>query len=390
MKREMRGKYVSCTTMSGRELKAFVPVPLPPSPSIDWTPQLRDRFDQALVELGRLDGCVDLLPNCSLLLAMYTRKEAVLSSMIEGIRVSLSDLLLFEQARGEEGQSSDPRQVINYVLALEKGLQLVRGGLPLSLRLIREVHEVLLSGEHDGKARPGEFRQHQNWIGGHQPADTDFVPPPHTEVLECMSRLEEFLNDQPVQTPTLLKAALAHVQFETIHPFLDGNGRVGRILITLVLCKHGIFRDPLLYISLYFKQHRRDYYRLLNEVRLSGDWEAWLVFFAEAVIHTAAEAARTARELLKLSRLAQDQIKSLGRAASSVLQVHQVLLQYPIAHSGSLVEATGLTPATVNKAMGHLENLGLVEEVTARKRNRLYRYSEYLKILDRGMELPEH
>ena len=246
MKRGIGGKYVPCTTTSGGDMEAFIPVALPPSPAIDWTPQLRERFDQALLELGRLDSWADQLPN-QLLLGIYIRKEAALSSMIEGTRSSLSELLLFEQEPSEENQSDDPRQVMNYVLALKKGLKLVRDGLPLSIRLIREVHKVLLDGEHSGQATTGEFRQHQNWIGGHQPADTDFVPPPPTEVLECMSRLEEFLNDLPVQTPTLLKAALAHVQFETIHPFLDGNGRVGRILITLVLCKHGILRDPLLY-----------------------------------------------------------------------------------------------------------------------------------------------
>ena len=287
--------------------------------------------------------------------------------------------------------SDDLHQVANYRAALGRGLQLLEEGQPLSVRLLREVHAVLLDTERDSRAMPGEFRRSQNWIGGDSPRHAEHVPPPHTEVLECMSRLEEFLNDLPVQTSTLLKAALAHVQFETIHPFLDGNGRMGRLLITLILYKHGILRHPLLYISLYFKQHRRDYYQLLKEVRLSGDWEAWLEFFAEAVIYTAAEAVRTARELLRRSHADQDWIKQqLGRSASSVLQVHQALLQYPIAHSRQLVELTDLTPATVNKALGYLESLGLVEEFTARRRNRLYRYSEYLKILERGMELPEH
>ncbi|MDY6850413.1 MAG: Fic family protein, partial [Thermodesulfobacteriota bacterium] len=235
---------------------------------------------------------------------------------------------------------------------------------------------------------PGEFRRSQNWIGGTRPGNAAFVPPPAEEVLECMSKLELFLHDQPEPTPVLLKAALAHVQFETIHPFLDGNGRLGRLLIALLLCEQKVLREPMLYLSLYFKTHRQYYYELLGNVRLTGDWEAWLDFFAEAVIVTATQAVEAAQQLLDLSNQDRDKISGLGRAAASTLQVHRALMEHPIATSGSLVVKTGITPATVNKALGHLEQLGIVNELTAQKRNRLFSYAGYIEIMSRGTELP--
>ena len=387
MKRKLQGRYVTLST-AGEKAQAFVPAPLPPRPPIDWTPELRSKFDQAWLSLGRLDSVSTLLPDTSLFLYMYVRKEAVLSSMIEGTQSSLSDLLLFELDQEPGVPLDDVREVGNSVAALDHGLRLLQEGLPLSLRLFREIHGVLLSKGRGSNQAPGEFRRSQNWIGGTRPGNAAFVPPPAEEVLECMGKLELFLHDQPEPTPVLLKAALAHVQFETIHPFLDGNGRLGRLLITLLLCEHKVLREPMLYLSLYFKTHRQYYYELLSNVRLTGDWEAWLDFFAEAIIVTAGQAVETAQQLLDLSNRDRDKINGLGRAAASTLQIHRALMEQPIATSSSLVEKTGITPATVNKSLGHLEQLGIVKELTARKRNRLFSYAGYIEIMSRGTELP--
>lgn len=387
MERKLQGVYVVIWVV-GEKAQAFVPAPLPPCPPIDWAPALHSKFDQALLALGRLDSVSALLPDASLLLYMYVRKEAVLSSMIEGTRSSLTDLLLFELGQEPSVPLDDAQEVSNYVAAFEHGLRLLEEGLPLSLRLIREVHGELLAGGRNSRLRPGEFRRSQNWIGGSRPGNAVFVPPPAEEVLECMSKLESFLHDQPEPTPVLLKAALAHVQFETIHPFLDGNGRVGRMLIALLLWDQKVLREPLLYLSLYIKTHRQRYYELLDGVRLTGDWEAWLDFFAEAVLVTATQAVETAQQLFSLWGRDRGVISGLGWVAASALKVHRALMEQPIATSGLLVEKTGLTAATVNKALGHLEQLGIVKELTARRRNRLFSYVGYVEIMDRGMELP--
>jgi len=387
MRRELQGRYVTVSTV-GEKAQAFVPALLPPHPPIGWTPELRSKFDQALLALGRLDSVSTLLPDTSLFLYMYVRKEAVLSSMIEGTQSSLSDLLLFELDQKTDAPLDDVREVSSYVGALDYGLRLLEEGLPLSLRLFREIHGVLLAKGRGSSRTPGEFRRSQNWIGGSRPGNAAFVPPPAEEVLECMSKLELFLHDRPEPTPVLVKAALAHVQFETIHPFLDGNGRLGRLLITLLLCEQKVLREPMLYLSLYFKTYRQSYYELLNRVRLTGDWEAWLDFFADAVIVTAGQAVEAAQQLLDLSNRDRDKISGLGRAAASTLRVHRALMTRPIATSGWLGKKTGITPATVNKALGHLERLGIVKELTARKRNRLFSYTGYIEIMNRGTELP--
>lgn len=387
MKRELQGHYVTISTM-GEKAKAFVPAPLPPKPPIEWTPELRGKFDQALLALGRLDSISTFLPDTSLFLYMYVRKEAVLSSMIEGTQSSLSDLLLFELDMEPGVPMDDVREVSNYVAALDHGLKRLAEGFPLSLRLIKEMHSILLAKGRGSNRTPGEFRRTQNWIGGTQPGNAAFVPPPADKLMECMGKLELFLHDQPEPTPALLKAALAHVQFETIHPFLDGNGRLGRLLITLLLCEQKVLREPLLYLSLYFKTNRQYYYELLNNVRLTGDWETWLDFFAEAVIATAIQAVDTAQQLVDLANKDRDKISSLGRASPSALQIHRALMERPITTSGWLAEKTGITPATVNKALSRLERLGIVRELTSRKRNRLFSYTGYLDIMNQGTELP--
>jgi len=387
MIRKLQGRYVTIST-AGEKAKAFIPAPLPPSPPIDWTPVLRNKFDQALLALGRLDSVSTLLPDTSLFLYMYIRKEAVLSSMIEGTQSSLSDLLLFELDQEPGAPLDDVREVSNYVAALYHGLHLLEQGLPISSRMFREIHGVLLTKGRGSDQTPGEFRRSQNWIGGTRPGNAAFVPPPAEDVPECMSKLEHFLHDQPVPTPVLLEAALAHVQFETIHPFLDGNGRLGRLLITLLLCSRSVLQKPMLYLSLYFKTHRQYYYERLNNVRLTGDWETWLDFFAEAVFATATQAAETAQQLNDLWNQDRDKISNLGRAAASTLQVHRALMEHPIATSGWLVEKTGITSATVNKALAHLEQIGIVKELTSKKRNRLFSYAGYIEIMNHGAELP--
>lgn len=387
MRRKLLGKYVTISTV-GEKVKAFVPSPLPPVPPVEWTPALRQKFDEALVALGRLDSVSTLLPDTNLFLYAYVRKEAVLSSMIEGTQSSLSDLLLFELNEEPGVPLDDVREVSNYVAALNHGLKLLQDGLPLSLRLIRNIHGVLLAKGRGSKHSPGEFRRSQNWIGGTRPGNAAFVPPPPENVLECMGQLELFLHDRPSQTPVLLKAALAHVQFETIHPFLDGNGRLGRLLITLILCEHGLLNKPMLYLSLYFKTYRKQYYELLNKVREKGDWESWLDFFADAIIFTASQAFETAQQLLALTGRHREAIAALGRAAFSSLKVHGALIEQPIVTSGWLVQKTGLTAATVNKSLSLLVEIGVVRELTSQKRNRVFSYSEFVEILNRGAELP--
>lgn len=385
MKRDIQGTYSTITT-AGESVRAFVPAPLPPVPPLVWDAELRDKFDRALVALGRLDAVSVLLPDTSLFLYMYVRKEAVLSSQIEGTQSSLSDLLFYEVNRQPGVPLDDVQEVSNYVAALRHGLARIENGFPLSLRLLKEVHAVLLTKGRGSQQTPGEFRRSQNWIGGTRPGNAHFVPPPADRLMECMGALEHFLHDQPEKTPALIKAALAHVQFETIHPFLDGNGRLGRLLITLLICSEGVLREPLLYLSLYFKSHRQQYYSLLNHVRLTGDWESWLDFFADAVIETAEIAVETARSLARLAETDRQRINTLGRSAGSALRVQQAMLEHPVVSSGQLVEKTGMTAATVNAVLLRLEQLGVVSELSGQQRNRLYSYTAYINLMNQGTE----
>lgn len=386
MNRNLQGRFVTISTV-GEKAQAFVPSPLPPVPAIDWSPELRRKFDQALLALGRLDSVSILLPETSLFIYTYVRKEAVLSSQIEGTQSSLSDLLLFELEQQPGVPMDDVQEVSNYVTALDYGLARLEGGFPLSLRLIKEMHDKLLSRGRGSDKAPGEFRRSQNWIGGTRPGNAVFIPPPPENVQECMGQLELFLHDQPEHTPVLLKAALAHVQFETIHPFLDGNGRLGRLLITLLLCEQKVLKAPMLYLSLYFKTHRRRYYELLNEIRNTGDWEAWLDFFADAVIETATQAVDTVQRLLALAEEDRKRIRELGRISGSVQVVHHAMMERPIASPVWLKSKTGLSLTTVGTSLEKLEALGIVKELTGQKRNRLYGYAQYITILNQGTEI---
>ena len=377
------GRFVE-TAVAGEVVLAFVPPPLPPAPPVDVL-ALLECLSLAERALGRLDGVTMLLPRQELFLYMYVRKEAVLSSQIEGTQSTLSDLLRFE-IEAQAGQPvDDVREVSNYVDAMMYGLGRMEE-LPLSLRLIREMHERLLRSGRGGTKSPGEFRRSQNWIGGTRPGNALFVPPPTTELDDCLDALEAFMHETESRLPALIKAGLLHVQFETIHPFLDGNGRIGRLLVTLYLCVNGVLRKPLLYLSLYLKTHREDYYRLLQEVREHGAWEAWLEFFLTGVADTANQAFDAATRIVELFKEDRERIAAKSKRAGSALRVHGLLQQNPYVTANRLVECTGLTAPTVNAALADLERLGIVEEVTGRKRGRVFGCRRYLAILSEGTD----
>lgn len=387
MPRRITGQWRTISTVGGERVRAYVPVPLPPAPPLEVDGPLRDRLDAALLALGRLDSVSTLLPDTHLFLYMYVRKEAVLSSQIEGTQSSLSDLLLYEANESPGVPLDDVVEVSSYVAAMEHGLARIREGFPLSNRLIREIHGILLRDGRGAERSPGEFRRSQNWIGGTRPGNARFVPPAPEEVPGCMGALERWLHDDPERTPTLLKVALSHVQFETIHPFLDGNGRVGRLLVTLLFCVEGVLHEPLLYLSLHLKRHRDEYYDLLDGVRAGGDWERWLGFFADGVRESAEGAVATAQRLTVLARDDRARIEQDGaRAAGTMLRLHRSLLEHPIQSATQLVERTRLSMPAVNNGLAALEQRGIVHELTGRRRNRLYSYASYLQILSEGTQ----
>jgi Fic family protein len=378
------GTYI-VSTIGGDTLRSYVPPPLPPVPAVGMG-QLQLLLEQANQALGRLDGFTSVLPDLSLFLYAYVRKEALLSSQIEGTQSSLSDLLLFENSEAPGVPIQDVQDVSNYVAALNHGMRRLREGFPLSLRLIREIHGVLLSEVRGSNKQPGEFRRSQNWIGGTRPGNAAFVPPPADRVMECMGQLEIFLHEERRDIPLLIKAGLAHVQFETVHPFLDGNGRLGRLLITFMLCASGALSEPILYLSLYLKTHREAYYELLTGVRSKGDWETWLEFFLTAVKETSDQAVNSARRILALIDADRRKIEGLGRPAASVLRVFQHAQTSPILAIASAAEKTGMSFPTVSNSVEHLERLGILKEVTGRQRSRLFVYDNYLSILGEGTE----
>jgi Fic family protein len=365
---------------------AFVPAPLPPEPPLDLTAVDHALIERANQALGKLDGMTSLLPDTSLFIYAYVRKEALVSSQIEGTQSSFSDLLLYESDQAPGVPMEDVREVSDYVAALDHGLERLRGGFPLSLRLVREIHGVLLRRGRGSNKTPGEFRRSQVWIGGSRPGNARFVPPPTDKVGECMGALEKFLHGDPVETPTLIKAALAHVQFETIHPFLDGNGRVGRLLITFLLCAEGALSEPILYLSLHFKSHRQEYYDHLQRVRTHGDWEGWVRFFLEGVISTSGEAVSTTRRILALFEKDRRSLEDLGRAAASAFRVHEYLQKKPITGIREMERDLALTYPTVAGALDRMKKLRIVKELTGFKRNRVFAYAPYVELLSEGTE----
>ncbi len=362
----------------------FHPKPLPPDPPLE-TESFQDLADRANQALGRLDGITLLLPSPDQFLYSYIRKEAVLSAQIEGTQSSLSELLLFEHEEAPGVPRPEVAEPLNYVRALYHGLERIDGGFPLSNRLLCEIHAILLSDTRGRNQDPGSFRRTQNWIGGSRPGNARFVPPPPSEVPDAMTALESFLHGRPAETPVLLKAALAHAQFETIHPFLDGNGRLGRLLVTLLLCgQERVLSKPLLYISLYLKRHRDAYYDRLQRVRTDGEWEEWVRFFLEGVVDVANSAAETTRRLLALVERDRQRIQTLGRAAASAARLHDLTTREVVFRIPQASVALASNEVTTGSAARNLQRLGIVEETTGRARNRRYVYREYLRIIEEG------
>ncbi|MFA6902074.1 MAG: Fic family protein [Gallionellaceae bacterium] len=385
MHRDITGHYVS-SPAGGEMVNAFVPGPLPPVPPLELSGARQHLLERATVAIGRLDSVSTLLPDPQLFLYAYVRREAVLSSQIEGTQSSLSDLLLFELDEVPGVPFNDVVEVSNYIAALEHGMARLRADFPLCNRLLREMHVHLMSRGRGSDKAPGEFRRSQNWIGGTRPGNARFVPPPPLEVEHCMAALEQFINQPANATPVLIKAALAHVQFETIHPFLDGNGRLGRLLIALLLHQGGLLAQPLLYLSLYFKQHRALYYELLGRVRTQGDWEAWVDFFLEGIEQTAQGAVLTAQRLVELFQQDSMRIQGTGRGAANALRVLNALRGHPVSSLKLLCTETGMSFPTVGKVMQMLTKLGISRELTGQRRNRVFVYDGYLSILNEGGE----
>ena len=379
------GTQVTVSTV-GEVVKAFVPPPLPPEPPLLFE-QLYGPLEEATLGIGRLRGVGTVLPDDDLFLYTYVRKEALLSAQIEGTQSSLSELLRHENAAlPGVPADADVQEVSNYVAAVGHGLKRMAEGLPVSMRLIREMHALLLQHGRGQQAQPGEFRRSQNWIGGSRPGNAHFVPPPPHLVPELMSDLEKFVHAEAPPLPYLARVGMAHVQFETIHPFLDGNGRLGRLLIPLLLCSKAMLDQPLLYLSLYFKARRDEYYALLQRVRTHGDWEAWLRFFLDGVAETAHQAADTATELLKLFDEDKRRIETLGRPSATALRLHQLLQERPLTTTAQASTRLGISRPTVAKAIGHLAHLGILDEITGARRGRIYVYRAYLSVLERGTE----
>ena len=387
MYRGLTGEYAA-TLHGDEEVRAFVPRPLPPDPPLQMTGRLQVLLEEATHALGRLDGAATLLPDPRLFIYSYVRKEAVLSSQIEGTQSSLSDLLRFESTHAPGAPVQDVMEVSRYVRAVDHATAQLSAdeGLPLCNRLLREAHQILRTGARGGEKLPGEFRRSQNWIGGTRPGNAAFVPPPPAEAASAMSDLERFVHATDDGLPTLVRAGLAHVQFETIHPFLDGNGRTGRMLIILMLIDRGLLTSPILYLSLHFKQHRDRYYELLDAVRRTGDWESWLEFFLEGVAAVANSARETAQRLAAMASADRSRIAAGGRGANSLLRVHEALTEGVIVNVAEVVDRTGLSAPTAGTGLGRLCGLNIAEEITGGRRNRVFVYREYLAVLAEGTE----
>lgn len=373
----------------GSGYRAFIPAPLPPAPPIGMDEEMVRLLSVADRCLGRLDGVASVLPNPNLFVAMYVRQEAVLSSQIEGTQSTLEDVIQFELGGDGDRLPQDVEEVVNYVRAMNHGLDRL-GSLPLSLRLIREIHAELMAGVRGSNRSPGEFRVSQNWIGpaGSTLQNASFVPPPVPDMMTALGNLERFLHDRE-SLPPLIQAGIAHAQFETIHPFLDGNGRVGRLLITFLLCERDILQRPLLYLSHYLKAHRTEYYDRLTAIRAEGNWEGWLKFFLRGVDEVSNSATRTARQILLLRENHRGLvIARLGNTPHGA-RLLDFLYQQPIVNVRTVERHLGCTYATANKLVEQFSALGILREVTGARRNRLYRYTDYLSLFDAGVPLGE-
>lgn len=378
MKRNIQGRLIKCS-LSSETYQAFEPNPLPPKPDVDLS-EVSILMEKANQAIGRLNGVIESTVDSSVLNYTYVRKEAVLSSQIEGTQSTLDDLLMYESDQSQGISVADAAEVSSYVAALNHGLDRINEGFPLSLRLIREIHKILLTNSRGGSKFPGEFRSSQNWIGGTRPGNARFVPVPPDRLLKVLGDLEIFMNEND-DMPTLIKAALIHVQFETIHPFLDGNGRLGRLLITFFLCVNGVLKSPFLYLSLFFKKNRALYYDALNGVRKDGDWERWVNFFLEGIYYTANDAVDTLLSINNLFSQDADKIKTLGRATSSALVVFSTFQKKPILTVSEIVGSTNLSKPTVIKSVNHLMDLKIITKNSEKKWGQIYVYKTYVDLL---------
>ena len=384
MRRKLQGTLLKSSLVGGERYETYIPRPLPPVPALDMT-AISDWLEKANLAVGELNGVVENVPDPNVINYMYVRREAVLSSQIEGTQSTLDDLLRYESGGAAGTPIDDVAEVSSYVSALNHGLKRIKGGFPLSLRLIREIHKVLLTNARGKNKTPGEFRTSQNWIGGTRPATARFVPAPPDKVMPLMGELEKFMNAED-KIPLLAKVALIHQQFETIHPFLDGNGRTGRLLITLHLCERGFLKSPFLYLSLFFKQHRDLYYEKLMEVRKTGDWEEWLKFFLEGVAETATDAKNTLLKIKKLFEKDELRVEAIGRARESAGAVLTEFRKKPLLAIPEIVKRTGLSTPTAISAVGRLIDLGILKNISEKKWGQIYSYDGYTKLLSPNEE----
>ena len=381
----MTGTYVDAFA-DGKPVRAFIPESMPPADLVPMEGDMLTLFSEATLAVGGLNRVTYLLPDAAIFLYSYVRKESLLSSQIEGTHSTLSEFLEHELAGAAGVPNDDVLEVSNHVAALQHGLDRLNSDFPISNRLIREMHSILLRRGRGSNRSPGEFRLSQVWLGGRDPQRASFVPPPANYVESLMGDLELFIHSKDPDIPPLLRAGYAHVQFETIHPFGDGNGRIGRILITTILLAAKILDEPLLYLSLYFKNHRSDYYRLLNSVRLTGSWNDWIEFFLEGVRETALGATETATRLRAMFDADRQTVQQLGRRAGSALRIHEAFMKRPLLTAAQAAEMADVTFPTANTAISILVDLGLAEEITGRGTNRVYKYTQYLDVLSEGTE----
>jgi len=380
------GRYEK-STAAGEVISAFIPDPLPPRPALELTPATREQVHLAEQRLSRLELAGEMVPSVEWFIYAFVRKEAVVSSQIEGTQASLVDLLAYEAGAPVSEQANDVEEVSNYLGALTYARQQLHSekGLPLSARLLNEAHRHLMKGAREASKQAGALRRSQNWIGGIRPSNAIFVPPPPQEVGRLLSDLEKYIHRDD-DLPAVVRAALVHAQFETIHPYLDGNGRIGRLLITLLLEHWNLLSEPLLYLSLFFKRHRAEYYRLLNAVRLEGDWESWVSFFLTGVSTIADEAADSARELFLLVNKDRARVLSAPNASVMAARLLEHLPRHPIVTIPAVVKLLGTTKPTAAKAIGVLEQLQILRETTGRRRDRTFSYAAYLDRLGSGTE----
>lgn len=384
LENERAGKFHLHRTSSGEQFYAFLPKSLPPDPPLKMDEKMSYQLAKANKALGKLEGSASLLPNPELFIYQFVRKEAVLSAQIEGTQTTLEEFLSAESTPLLE-MTDDIIDVSNYITAMNYGLGQL-DEIPLSAKLIKRIHAKLLTGTRGSKKKPGKFRTMQNWIGGKRPGLARYVPPPAEYVVECMNDLEKYLNEDKSEVPIILKAGLIHAQFESIHPFHDGNGRLGRLLITFILVSSGELQAPLLYLSLYLKQNRDEYYERLNAVRDNGDWEGWMLFYLKGVEEVSNQAAQTAKLITDLRERDRKKIES-GHSTASALQVLELFYKHPkmsVKFAANLLE---LSEPTVRNSFTSLEGLGILTEVTGLKRNREYLYLEYMGIIISGTEL---